>query len=285
MKLSEYQRTETLTATVLSNSRLTPPEAEEVREILLQINEPGFKAEPGQSIGVIAPGSADYGNKEHFRLYTVADLPESTSEGLFVITLCVKRCDYIDEYSGELSKGVASNYLCDLKVGKNIQINGPFGLPFEMPANSTDDLILIGAGTGIAPFRAFIKKLYKENGEREGKVYLFHGARTGLEMLYTNDESDDLTQYYDKETFEAFQAVSPRPNFADPIALDYEIRSRADELWEIMQKPTTRIYIAGQEKILKSLDKVFASRAASPEAWTEFRNGMAASGRLQSILF
>ena len=68
------------------------------------------------------------------------------------MTLCVKRCNYIDEYSGERYEGISSNYLCDRRAGDTVTINGPFGIPFEVPEDKDTDLLLIGMGTGIAPF-------------------------------------------------------------------------------------------------------------------------------------
>ena len=40
------------------------------------------------------------------------------------LSICVKRCHYIDEVSGEKYKGIASNYLCDLKVGNKVLLAG-----------------------------------------------------------------------------------------------------------------------------------------------------------------
>ena len=48
-------------------------------------------------------------------------------------------------------------------------------------------------GTGIAPFRAFVKHLYRDIGDWRGQVRLFYGARSGLELLYMNDEVDAAT--------------------------------------------------------------------------------------------
>ncbi|MFT5125545.1 MAG: ferredoxin--NADP+ reductase [Kiritimatiellia bacterium] len=284
MKLKDYQEAEILPAMLLFNKRLTPEDREEVREITLQVDDPNLQVEPGQSIGVIAPGTQEFGHAEHYRLYTVADLPNHSTPDITVVSLCVKRCNYIDEFSGERVHGIASNYLCDLQPGDQLRVNGPFGVPFTTPDNS-DDLVLICAGTGIAPFRAFIKKLYREGGDRTGKVWLFHGAMTGLEMLYANEEDDDLTQYYDRETFSAFEALSPRPSFADEIAMDYALEERAAQIWEMLQGPGTRVYVAGQEKILGALNRIFQIEAGSAEAWTDFKARLIAEGRWQELMY
>ena len=83
---------------------------EEVRELVLEV-EADFSFQIGQSIGVLAPGSADFGHEHHFRLYSVADLPEQSASGKPRIQIAVRRCFYLDPYSGEKYKGIASNYL------------------------------------------------------------------------------------------------------------------------------------------------------------------------------
>ena len=54
------------------------------------------------------------------------------------LKIAVRRCSYLDSYSGEEYKGVASNYLCDLKPGDTLSITGPFGLVFEVPESEAE---------------------------------------------------------------------------------------------------------------------------------------------------
>ena len=173
--------------------------------------------------------------------------------------MLVKRCTYIDDFSGEIFPGVGSNYLCDRKVGDEITITGPFELPFSVPEDKTANLILIGMGTGIAPFRAFIKHLYENVKDWEGKVRLFYGAKSGLELLYLNEKDGDLTNYYDEKTFEAFHALSPRPEWSDPIALNAAIEARAEEIIDMLSKSNTYVYAAGYDKLNDNLNKAFSN--------------------------
>ena len=283
-RLTDFNTDNTFQATILQSVRLTPPDTEEVRELLLEVERPGFEFKVDQSFGVLVDAPGDFGNQYHHRLYSVADLP-AKSNGKQQLTMLVKRCSYVDEFSGEMHKGVASNYLCDRKPGDRISITGPHRLPFVVPEDKTANLILIGMGTGIAPFRAFIKNIYKNVGDWQGKVRLFYGARSGLELLYLNDQDGDLTNYYDEATFKAFHAISPRPHWSDPIALDAAIEARAAEIIEMLSQANTYIYVAGYEQILGMLNKAFANILGSKEKWETRKAELVAGNKWAEIIY
>jgi ferredoxin--NADP+ reductase len=160
MLLQDYDITTRYQAKVLSNERITEAASkEDVREILIEVEHPDFHAWIGQNIGVLAPGRREIGQEHHFRLYSVADLPQKTAAGQ-QLCICVRRCSYIDQFSGEEYPGIASNYLCDLSPGDTITVTGPYGQAFELPEDHHATLILIGAGRGIAHFRGFLKYIY-----------------------------------------------------------------------------------------------------------------------------
>ncbi|MDH4017084.1 MAG: ferredoxin-NADP reductase, partial [Actinomycetota bacterium] len=240
--VSDYDTEPRHRAQVVSNERITPASSpDDVRELVLEVDRPDFSYAVLQSIGVLAPGDPAFGHEHHVRLYTVADLPSRGPDGRPRIKICVRRCSYVDEYSGEEFPGVASNFLCDRKPGDSFEITGPFALPFDVPEELDANLILIGSGTGIAPFRALVKHIHQDVAGWNGRIWLFHGARSGLEMLYRNDEIDDFAQYYDRGTFEAFQALASRPGWDETIAWDAPIRERGPELWALLCDPKTTV--------------------------------------------
>ncbi|KAA3618964.1 MAG: hypothetical protein DWQ05_06250 [Calditrichaeota bacterium] len=281
-QLQDYDISNKFYAKVRSTERITPERSPEVRDIILELNEDSDIAlEPGQSVGVLVPGPHDFGNKHHLRLYSVAKTADKGEK----INLCVKRCNYIDEVNGEEYKGVASNYLCDLRPGDEVELTGPYGMAFEIPADKNADIIMVGLGTGIAPFRAFIKNLYKKHKKWGGQIRLYYGERTGMEMLYLNDEKDDLAQYYDKETFQAFLAVSPKPYLDKPIDFESALQQNKEELWEMLLKPNTHVFVAGLEPILDALDPTLSELAGSEELWKRRKAELKAGQRWVELIY
>jgi ferredoxin--NADP+ reductase len=286
MRIHDYDTSETYDATVVSSERITAPGSpEEVRELLLDVDRQDFPFQVGQSIAVIVPGDPAFGEGHHLRLYSVADLPEAGRNGHPRIRICVKRCSYLDEYSGEEYRGVASNYLCDRAPGDRLTVAGPFGLPFRVPREHEANLILIGMGTGIAPFRALVKHIYRDVDDWTGRIWLFHGALSGLELLYRNQERDDFAQYYDDETFEAISALSPRPHWGDPIAWDDALESRGEEIWKLLGETDTYVYVAGLESIRDGLDAVLSRIAGSEETWQRRKAELMAGERWVELLY
>ena len=286
MRLDDYPKEPRFSATVLKYEPINDEGADvEIRELVLEVDRPEFQFDIGQSIGVLVEGPKEFGASVHHRLYTVADTPSADSDSKPEVTIVVRRCNYIDDYSGEEYEGVSSNYLCDRRAGDKLAITGPFGLAFKVPEDKKANLLLIGLGTGIAPFRAFLKHIYQEVGDWEGKVRLLHGARSGLELLYMNDKRDDFALYYDEDTFESIQALSPRPNWADPIAWDYAIEDRGEEILGLLEDENSYVYVAGLVPIRDELDKVFANVIGSPESWARRKAELKEAGRWVELLY
>ncbi len=286
MRLQDYDTTERYTATLVSSTRLTPESSgDEVRELVFELDRVGLGLLPGHSLGVIVPGQPEFGQDHHFRLYTVADLPDELPGGRTRVHLAVKRCGYIDEYSGERYPGRASNYLCDLQPGQTVTMTGPYGLPFEVPEELDANLILIGAGTGIAPFRAFVKHLYQQRPDFTGKVIMFHGGRAGVDLLYRNDEQDDFAQYYDRDTFQAIDALSNRPGWDERIDWGTALSTREDDIWPMIEGPWTYVYVAGLEGIIEQLDAELVRMAGSEATWRRRKAELVAGRRWVELVY
>lgn len=286
MNLYEYDFSNLRLATVLATERITPSEDPvEVKHLILEVPDDRLDYVEGQSIAVLVPGPHDFGKPYHFRLYSIASPRRGEDGRADSFSICVRRCFYVDDISGERYPGLASNYLCDAEPGDPIQIAGPYGSRFTVPDDSASNLVMIGVGTGIAPFRAFIKHIYEERGGWQGQVRLFYGAKTGMELLYMNDIRKDLSLYYDEKSFKAFEAVSPRPHFDEPPDLERVLAENAQEIWELVQRPDTYVYIAGLSDAARNFRKAMTSVAGSPEVWQAEFEELVRSGRYAELLY
>merc|ERR1712078_721393 len=73
------------------------------------------------------------------------------------------------------------NFLCDSKPGTDHALTGPSGKVMLIPeSNPNADLIMVATGTGIAPYRSFIRRLFVEDtpygNDYKGLAWLFLGV-------------------------------------------------------------------------------------------------------------
>jgi len=283
--IDDYKKSKKFTGIVRQSNRITPSDQDEVRQITIQIDQWSRIFEDGRNIGVFARGPESYGSPLLFRLYSIAGVTGIDNGESALVDICVKRCFYYHELSDEKFPGVVSNYLCDLTSGDPVELSGPFGWAFAPPKDNTANLIMIGQGTGIAPFRGFAQRIEQEFGEWKGKTLLFHGARSGMELLYMNDEQQDLANYFDKETYEAIKVLSPRPHFNEPIAFESALMEKKQELWELLQSPNTYVYLAGSREMEEQINSAFETIAGSDDKWQECKADLIATEHWDEVFY
>lgn len=280
MKIEELDLGRRWSARLVGSFALTPPGAhEEVRELVLEVLEPGFEFQVGQSVAVLVAGPHDFGQQQHVRLYTLASTPAEA--GPRRISLCVRRCSYLDPYSGERFPGIASNYLCDLPEGSELVLAGPVGLPFRIPDDPRSPLLMVGLGTGIAPFRALLRELYEER-QWQGRVMLFHGARVGLEAVYRDAIAAVSRAAPD---FAPVEVLSPRPAWDAPVDLGAAISRHEAEVLQLLDDPDIHVYVAGLSPIGEQFDAALAARAGGADAWAARKAGLLEAGRWMALLY
>jgi ferredoxin--NADP+ reductase len=145
---------------------------------------------------------------------------------------------------------------------------------------------MIGSGTGIAPFRAFIQHIYQENPDWHGYVWLFYGALSGMEKLYQNVLNNDLYGYYGHKTFQAFEGLSYSPWIhGEDSGLTHVLEENARQIWELIQNPLTRIYICGLSKMVQKFEAILIKTAGSEARWRWTQREMIAQKRWSKLLF
>jgi len=280
MKIEELDLGHRWPAQLVENNALTPPGARiEVRELVLEVPQPGLDFRAGQSVAVLVAGPHDFGQQHHIRLYTVESTP--ADNGSNRISLCVRRCSYLDPYSGERFQGIASNYLCDLPVGSELLLAGPVGLPFVIPEDPRTPLLIVGLGTGIAPFRSLIRELYEQR-HWEGRVMLFHGTRVGLEWVYRDAIAAVCKS---SASFAPVEVRSPRPAWDDPADLADAIQRHQAEVWQLLSQPNIHVYVAGLALIGQQFDAALAEPAGGAEAWAKRKAELVAAGQWMTLLY
>ncbi|MEM1370926.1 MAG: sulfite reductase subunit alpha, partial [Pseudomonadota bacterium] len=91
------------------------------------------------------------------------------------------------ELNGSPRQGVASTFLGDrLQAGGSVGVYVQKSGHFHLPADDMTPLIMIGPGTGIAPFRAFLEE--REVREAKGQNWLFFGDQhEATDFLYRDE--------------------------------------------------------------------------------------------------
>jgi len=278
-----YRPSEPFMATLLENRRLTPEDSiDDIRHLLFDITGSQINYLEGQSVGILVPGLDERGKRHRVRLYSIASSRSGDDGNSNTITLCIKRVVYTDEESGEEVRGLASNFVSDAKPGDKIPLTGPTGRRFLLPASDQVNLVMIAVGTGIAPFRSFINHIYSERGSWGGCVRLFYGAKTGLESVYMNDKNNDIGQYYTKNTFQAFQALSRQETNTEGerVYVQHKIAQQKEKIWPLVKGGNLVLYLCGLKSMESGVDQVFAGWATEDGLdWATIKEELKSSGR------
>jgi benzoyl-CoA 2,3-dioxygenase component A len=265
------------TATVAGNFNCTEAGyANETHHIVLDFGNMPFPVLEGQSIGIVPPGSDASGRPHSARQYSIASPRNGERPGYNNVSLTVKRVT--EDHLGRPVRGVASNYLCDLKVGDSVQVIGPFGHSFLMPNHPKSNIVMICTGTGSAPMRAMTewrRRLRKSGKFDGGRLMLFFGARTQQELPYFGP-----LQSLPKDFIDINLAFSRVPGEPKRYVQDL-MHQRAADLAELLADANTCLYVCG----LKSMEEgvVMALRDIAVQAglaWDPLATALKREGRL-----
>ena len=266
-----------VTATVTGNVRVTDVGHDyDTHHIVLDFGSLPFPVLEGQSVGIIPPGTDASGRTHHARQYSIASPRNGERPGYNNLSLTIKRV--LEDHQGQPVRGVGSNYMCDLKVGDQVQVIGPFGASFLMPNHPRSHIVMICTGTGSAPMRAMTewRRRLRASGKFEGgKLMLFFGARTQQELPYFGP-----LQNLPKDFIDINLAFSRTPGAPKRYVQDL-MRERAADLAALLADDNSYFYVCG----LKSMEAgvVLALRDVAQQAgldWDSVGAALQAQGRL-----
>jgi len=236
----------TIEACVTGNVRVTELGSDyDTHHIVLDFGQQPFPVLEGQSIGIVPLGRDDKGRVHHARQYSVASPRDGERPGYNNVSLTIKRV--LQDHSGQPVRGVASNYMCDLKVGDRVQVIGPFGATFLMPNHPRSHIVMICTGTGSAPMRAMtewrrrLRARQLKGGEsfEGGKLLLFFGARSKEELPYFGPLKSLPKDFIDIN-FAFSREAGKRKRYVQDL-----MRERSADVAGLMADPQAYFYVCG----------------------------------------
>lgn len=156
------------------------------------------------------------------RLYSIASSPTKHPGE---VHLTVAKVTY--EAKGRVRKGVASTFLCEgMAEGDTVRVFMQPTKHFKLPTDTDRDVIMVGPGTGIAPFRAFLEE--REATKAKGRNWLFFG------------NPHEATDYFYKDEFDAMRKSG--------------VLTRLDLAWSRDQE--FKIYV--QDRLRENAEEIFS---------------------------
>jgi len=239
--------------------------------------DPNLHYVEGQSIGIIPDGEDANGKPHKLRLYSIASTRHGDNLEGSTVSLCVRQLQY--EKDGETINGVCSTFLCDIEEGAKVKITGPVGKEMLLPPDEEANVIMLATGTGIAPMRAYLRRMF-EPGERDknpgyqfrGKAWLFMGVPKTANLLYEHDFQRYLSEFPDN--FLYTKAISREQENAKGgrMYIQDRVLEHAEEIFSLIEDPRTHVYMCGLRGMEPGIDEAMTAAAAAKGLdWAELR--------------
>jgi sulfite reductase (NADPH) flavoprotein alpha-component len=206
----------------------------EVIDFLL--DHPSVKFTPQEFVGFLT--------KLQPRLYSVASSLKAFPDQVHFIIDVVKY-----ESRGRVRKGVASTFLAERADGVPVPVYPSLAKHFHLPDDPNTPLIMVGPGTGVAPFRAFLQE--RQATGAKGDNWLFFGAQRQVCDFAYGDEfgkmkSDGLLTKLD---------CAWSRDQAHKVYVQHKMLENAAEIWSWIDTKGAQFYVCGDaRRMAKDVD-------------------------------
>merc|ERR1719424_367627 len=269
--VNTYKNTAPFVGKITSVKRIVGPKATgETCDIVID-HEGKMPYWEGQSYGVIPPGTNPKNGKPNtVRLYSIASSRYGDAKDGKTTTLCVRRATYWDPEMGKddpAKKGICSNFLCDSKPGDEVKLTGPSGKVMLIPESTPNaDLIMVATGTGIAPYRSFIRRLFVEKtpfaADYKGLAWLFLGVANSDALLYDDEWQPIVKNFPDNFKLDYALSREATNSKGGKMYIQDKVEEYADEIFERLEKGA-HMYFCGLKGMMPGIQEMLASVCAS----------------------
>jgi len=206
------------------------------RDILDLLSEQPHKLSPDELISVL--------RKNTPRMYSIASSQEAVDEEVHVLVSVVRYNAFGRDKEGHCSSTLADR----LEVDDKVKIFVDKNTRFKLPKNPDTPIIMVGPGTGIAPFRAFMQ--HREVAEKKGPSWLFFGDRNfTTDFLYQTEWQQYLKEGILTKADVAFSRDQTEKNY-----VQHRMLENGKELYEWLENGA-HFYVCGDaQKMAKDVD-------------------------------
>ncbi len=173
------------------------------------------------------------------RLYSISSSQEAVGEEVHMTVSTVRY-----ENKGRWREGACSTYLADrIEVDHEIPVYIERNPAFRLPENENTPIIMVGAGTGVAPFRAFLQ--HREASNQKGKSWLFFGERRFFsDFLY----QVEWQKYLKKGFLEKIDLAFSRDQ-EEKIYVQHRLAEKQAEIFQWLENGAS-FYLCGDMKYM-----------------------------------
>jgi len=255
---------------VISTKRIVGPQATgETCHIIID-HKSEFPYWEGQSWGVIPPGTQENGRPHKVRLYSIASSRYGDDMTGQTGSLCVRRATYwCPELKADdpAKKGVCSNFLCDTKAGDEVLMTGPVGKVMLLPEEDPNtDYIMVATGTGIAPYRGFIRRLFNEDTPAarayKGQAWLFLGVANSDALLYDDEFQEAKSRFPDNLRIDYALSREQTNSKGGKMYIQDKVEEYADEVFTKLENGA-HIYFCGLKGMMPGIEDMLKGVAKS----------------------